>query len=194
MSVRESAPMLGHERVGVGEDPYLGEVVVTEEMLSRRVKELGQQISRDYADKVPLLVGVLKGAFVFLADLSRSIDIPFEIDFMAVSSYGTATKSSGVVRIAKDLDQDLTGRHVVVVEDVVDSGLTLAYLRRSLMARNPASLEVCSLLVKEGQQKDGPHLAYVGFNIPPGFVVGYGLDAGERYRGLKNIQLYMDYL
>jgi hypoxanthine phosphoribosyltransferase len=135
---------------------------------------------------------VLKGAFVFMSDLARAIHLPVEFDFMAVASYGTATRTSGVVRIVKDLDLDLTGRHVLVVEDIVDSGLTLSYLRRNLLARNPASLEVCALLVKEGMQRTDPDLAYIGFRIPPDFVVGYGLDAAERYRNLPYVCLYQE--
>lgn len=160
------------------------QVVISEEQLQSRIRELGKEITADYDGRAPLLVGVLKGAFVFMADLARTIDLPIEFDFMAVASYGAATKSSGVVRIVKDLDADLTGRDVLVVEDIVDSGLTLAYLRRNLMARNPASLEVCALLVKEGLQRDDPNLKYVGFKIPPEFVVGYGLDHAEKYRNL----------
>src|SRR6202011_1205051 len=157
------------------------------EELQQRVAELGKEITSDYAGHPPLLVGVLKGAFVFMSDLSRSIDLPVEFDFMAVSSYGSATRTSGVVRIIKDLDLDLTGRHVVIVEDIVDSGLTLAYLRKNLAARGPSSLEVCALLLKEGLQKVDPDLRYVGFRIPPAFVVGYGLDVGERDRNLPFI-------
>src|SRR5437763_8612205 len=141
-------------------DPNLGPIVVSEEELQRRIKELGEQITKDYAGRPPLLVGVLKGAFMFMSDLARAIDLPIEFDFMAVSSYGAATKTSGVVRLVKDLDLDLTGRHVLVVEDIVDSGLTLSYLRRNLEARSPASLEVCALLVKEGLQRNDPQLAY----------------------------------
>jgi hypoxanthine phosphoribosyltransferase len=133
---------------------------------------------------------VLKGAFMFMADLSRAIDLPVECDFMAVASYGSATKTSGVVRIVKDLDADLTGRHVLIVEDIVDSGLTLSYLRRNLLARSPASLEVCALLVKEGLQKVDPELRYVGFRIPSDFVVGYGLDVDERHRNLPAIRVW----
>jgi hypoxanthine phosphoribosyltransferase len=137
-----------------------------------------------------LLVGVLKGAFMFMSDLSRAIDLPVEFDFMAVSSYGSATRSSGVVRIIKDLDLDLTDRHVLIVEDIVDSGLTLAYLRRLLAARSPASLEICALLVKDGLQKSELDIKYVGFRLPPTFVVGYGLDVGERYRNLSDVVEY----
>ena len=172
-------------------DPNLGELVVPEDDLQRRISELGSEITKDYAGRAPLLVGVLKGAFVFMSDLARAIDLPVEFDFMAVSSYGSATKTSGVVRIVKDLDLDLTGRDVIVVEDIVDSGLTLAYLRKNLLARNPASLEVCALLVKEGLQRTDPDLKYVGFRIPPSFVVGYGLDVAERYRNLPYVCVYV---
>jgi hypoxanthine phosphoribosyltransferase len=162
-------------------------VVVSEEQLQARIRELGKDVTADYEGRPPLLVGVLKGAFVFMADLARAIDLHVEFDFMAVSSYGAATKSSGVVRIVKDLDADLTNRHVLVVEDIVDSGLTLAYLKRNLLARHPASLEVCALLVKEGLQRDDLDLKYVGFRIPPDFVVGYGLDSDEKYRNLPYV-------
>jgi hypoxanthine phosphoribosyltransferase len=133
---------------------------------------------------------VLKGGFVFMADLARCIDLPVEFDFMAISSYGSTTKTSGVVRIVKDLDADLTGRHVLIVEDIVDSGLTLAYLRRNLAARGATSVAVCALLVKEGLQREDPDLAYVGFHIPAEFVVGYGLDVAERFRNLPFICVY----
>ena len=172
--------------------PELGRIVVSEDELQGRVAALGKEITADYADRPPLLVGVLKGAFLFMSDLARRIDLPVELDFMAVSSYGSATKTSGVVRIIKDLDTDLTDRHVLIVEDIVDSGLTLAYLRKNLAARNPASLEVCSLLVKEGLQKVDPDLRYVGFRIPPVFVVGYGLDVDERYRNLPYVCEYAE--
>jgi hypoxanthine phosphoribosyltransferase len=162
-------------------------VVVSEEQLQNRIRELGKEIAADYEGRAPLLVGVLKGAFVFMADLARAIDLSVEFDFMAIASYGAATKSSGVVRIVKDLDADLTNRDVLVVEDIVDSGLTLAFLKRNLLARNPASLEVCALLVKEGLQREDLNLKYVGFTIPPEFVIGYGLDAGEKYRNLPYI-------
>ena len=168
----------------------LGEVVVDEASLQARVKELGAAITRDYAGRSPLLIGVLKGAVMFMADLARAIALPVELDFMAVSSYGNATRTSGVVRIVKDLDLDLTGRHVVIVEDIVDSGLTLSYLRRTLNARGPASLEVCALLVREGLQKTEEELRYVGFRIPPKFVVGYGLDFAERYRNLPYVCVF----
>jgi hypoxanthine phosphoribosyltransferase len=171
-------------------DPNLGEVVVPADDLQQRIAELGAAITADYEGRAPLLVGVLKGAFVFMSDLARAIRLPVEFDFMAVASYGSATKTSGIVRIVKDLDLDLTDRDVIVVEDIVDSGLTLAYLRRNLLARNPASLEVCALLVKDGLQRNDPDLRYVGFKIPPNFVVGYGLDVAERYRNLPYVCVY----
>ncbi len=172
------------------DDPDLGPIVVAEEVLRARVAALGEELTADYEDRPPLLVGVLKGAFVFMSDLSRAIRLPVEIDVMAVASYGSGTTSSGVVRIVKDLDTDLTGRHVLVVEDIVDSGLTLSYLRRSLLAREPASLEVCALLVKESRQRAPVDLRYVGFRIPGDFVVGYGLDVAERYRNVPDIRIY----
>jgi hypoxanthine phosphoribosyltransferase len=171
-------------------EPDIGRVVVSEHELRDRINELGKEITSDYAGRPPLLVGVLKGAFVFMSDLSRAIDLPVEFDFMAVSSYGSATRSSGVVRIMKDLDLDLGGRDVIIVEDIVDSGLTLAYLRKNLAARAPASLEVCALLVKEGLQRVELDLKYIGFRIPPKFVLGYGLDVGERYRNLPFVAEY----
>lgn len=171
-------------------DQCVGSVVVSEAELQAKIQELGAKITADYADRPPLLVGVLKGACFFLSDLARAIDLPVELDFMAVSSYGSATRTSGVVRILKDLDIDLTGRHVLIVEDIVDSGLTLSYLRRNLAARNPASLEVVALLVKEGLQPGDMQLAYTGFTIPPEFVIGYGLDVAERFRNLPYIAVY----
>ena len=172
------------------DDPALGPIVVSEEQIRTRIGELGAEISADYAGRSPLLVGVLKGAFVFMADLARAITLPVEFDFMAVSSYGSATRTSGVVRIVKDLDIDLSERHVILVEDIIDSGLTLQYLRRNLIARNPASVNVCALLLREGLQKHDPDLRYVGFRIPPAFVIGFGLDVGERYRNLPFICSY----
>jgi hypoxanthine phosphoribosyltransferase len=169
----------------------LGEVVVSAKEVGDRVAELGREITVDYAQSPPLLVCVLKGAINFMADLMRAIELPVEVDFMAVSSYGAATKTSGVVRIVKDLDVDLLGRDVVIVEDVVDSGLTLNYLRQYLGARNPASLEVCALLLKVGEQRVQQSLKYVGFSIPADFVVGYGLDVNERYRNLDAIYTYV---
>jgi hypoxanthine phosphoribosyltransferase len=168
-------------------EPGLGEVLVTAEDLQRRVAELGREISGDYgaASSQPLLlVGVLKGAVFFLSDLMRYIDVPVEVDFMAVASYGSATDSSGVVRILKDLDAAIEGRDVLIVEDIVDSGLTLQYLLRNLGSRNPASLEVCALLTKPERRKVDLPTRYVGFEIPDRFVVGYGLDYAERHRNL----------
>ncbi len=165
-------------------EPGLGEVLVSEEDLKRRVAELGEEISRDYADTSLLLVGVLKGAVFFLSDLMRYIEVPVELDFMAVASYGSATDSSGVVRILKDLDASIEGRDVLIVEDIVDSGLTLQYLMRNLGSRNPRTLEVCALLTKPARRKVDLPTRYVGFEIPDRFVVGYGLDHGERHRNL----------
>jgi hypoxanthine phosphoribosyltransferase len=165
-----------------------GKVILSEQQIADRIAELGQQITDDYAGRAPLLVGVLKGAFMFMADLSRAIDLPVEFDFMAVSSYGNSTKSSGVVRIVKDLDLELAGRDVIVVEDIIDSGLTLNYLRKNLQSRGPASLEVCALLLREGRQAADTDIKYSGFTIPPTFVVGYGLDVAERYRNLRDIR------
>jgi hypoxanthine phosphoribosyltransferase len=172
------------------DSPDLGEIVVDSATLQARVVELGAQITADYQGRAPLLIGVLKGAAMVMTDLSRCIALPLEMDFMAVSSYGNATRTSGVVRIVKDLDIDLTGRDVIIVEDIVDSGLTLSYLRRTLAARGATSLEVCALLVREGLQKTEEDLRYVGFRIPPKFVVGYGLDLAERYRNLPYVCVY----
>ncbi len=169
----------------------LGDVVVSAKEVHERVCELGEQITKDYAGHPPLLVCVLKGAVNFMSDLMRAIELPVEVDFMAVSSYGAATKTSGVVRIVKDLDVDLEGRDVLIVEDVVDSGLTLNYLRQYLGSRNPKSLEVCALLLKEGEQRVEQSLKYVGFSIPSDFVVGYGLDVNERYRNLDGIYTFI---
>jgi len=180
------------EAIDPDADPHLGATVVSEADLRQRISELGKEITADYAGRSPLLVGVLKGAFMFMADISRQIELPVEFDFMAVSSYGSATKTSGIVRIVKDLDLDLSDRDVLVVEDIVDSGLTLNYLLKNLQARNPASLEVVALLVKDGVQKIEPELRYVGFRIPDEFVVGYGLDVAERYRNLSSIRIFND--
>ncbi len=162
-------------------------VLLTEEQIQGKLRELGGLITRDYAGRVPLLVGVLKGAFVLMADLARHVHIPVEVDFMAVASYGASTQTSGVVRILKDLDHDIEGRHVLLVEDIVDSGLTLNYLLKNLRGRRPASLEVCALLQKVGIQRVPLDLRYVGFEIPPEFVIGYGLDFAERFRNLPYI-------
>lgn len=167
-----------------------GDILLTAEEIQARLAELGAQITEDYEGRPILLIGVLKGAFIVMSDLARQIDLPLEVDFMAVSSYGNSTKTSGVVRIVKDLDIDLAGKDVLIVEDIVDSGLTLSYLRKTLLSRNPASLEVCALLVREGRQQADDDLRYVGFEIPPDFVVGYGLDVAERYRNLPNLHRY----
>jgi hypoxanthine phosphoribosyltransferase len=172
------------------DDPHLGKVIISRGELQGRITQLGAQITADYDGREPLLVCILKGAFPFVADLARAIDLPLEIDFMAVSSYGSATKTSGIVRIVKDLDAELKGRDVIIVEDVVDSGLTLRYLRRNLGVREPASLEVCTLLLKEGLQSEDPDIRYIGFRIEPDFVIGYGLDVAEKYRNLPDIRLY----
>jgi hypoxanthine phosphoribosyltransferase len=171
----------------VDEDHEIGETLVPSEALERRVRELAAEISRDYAGKDLVLVGVLKGAVFFLSDLMRQLDIPVEVDFMAVASYGSATKSSGVVRILKDLDAVIEGREVLIVEDIVDSGLTLQYLLRNLAGRNPRSLEVCALLIKPERRKVDLHTRYVGFEIPNTFAIGYGLDYNERYRNLPYV-------
>jgi hypoxanthine phosphoribosyltransferase len=162
----------------------IGETLVSAEELQRRVRELAAEITRDYTGKDLVLVGVLKGAVFFLSDLMRALEIPVEVDFMAVASYGSATKSSGVVRILKDLDAAIEGRDVLIVEDIVDSGLTLQYLMRNLNGRNPRSLEVCALLIKPERQKVDLPTRYVGFEIPNRFAIGYGLDHAERYRNL----------
>ena len=169
----------------------LGRVIVSADEVATRVRELGREITRDYEESPPLLVCVLKGAINFMSDLMRAIELPVEVDFMAVSSYGAATKTSGVVRIVKDLDVDLADRDVLIVEDVVDSGLTLNYLRQYLGARSPRSLEVCALLLKQGEQRVEQNLKYVGFSIPSDFVVGYGLDVNERYRNLDAIYTFV---
>ena len=168
-------------------DPAIGEILVQQDDLRHRVKELGAEITADYADKDLVLVGVLKGAVFFLSDLMREIDVPCEVDFMAVASYGSATDSSGVVRILKDLDAAIEGRDVLIVEDIVDSGLTLQYLLRNLGARDPASLEVCALLTKPERRKVDLPTRYVGFEIPNRFAIGYGLDHDERFRNLPYV-------
>ena len=170
----------------------VGEILVQADDLKRRVRELGDEITRDYAGKDLLLICVLKGAVFFLSDLMREIDVPCEVDFMAVASYGDATDSSGVVRILKDLDASIEGRHVLIVEDIVDSGLTLQYLMRNLRARNPASLEICALLTKPERRKAEVEASYIGFEIPDRFVIGYGLDHAERHRNLPYVAVLED--
>jgi hypoxanthine phosphoribosyltransferase len=168
-------------------EDQIEQVLIESDAIQHRIAEMAARINDDYAGRDVLLVGVLKGAFVLMADLARHIDLPMEFDFMAVSSYGAATKTSGVVRILKDLDHEVADRHVLVIEDIVDSGLTLKYLLRNLSTRKPASLEVCALLWKTGVQQVDLDIRYVGFEIPPVFVVGYGLDYGERFRNLPYV-------
>jgi hypoxanthine phosphoribosyltransferase len=165
----------------------IGEILVSNDELRRRIAELGAEVSRDYVSRDLVMVGVLKGAVLFLADLMRHVSVPCEIDFMAVSSYGSQTDSSGVVRILKDLDAPIEGRHVLIVEDIIDSGLTLQYLMRNLKARRPASLEVCSLLTKPERLRVDLSPRYVGFEIPNRFAIGYGLDHAQRYRNLDYV-------
>ena len=163
------------------------DVLIDHESLQQRIRELGEELSEDYAGRDLLLVGVLKGAVFFMADLMRRISVPCEIDFMAISSYGASTDSSGIVRILKDLDINIEGRHVLIVEDIIDSGLTLSYLVRTLEAREPASLEVCALMTKPERRQIDVDVRYVGFEIPNRFVIGYGLDFAERYRNLPYV-------
>ena len=168
-------------------DPRVGEILVQPDELAHRVRELAQEISRDYAGRDLLLIGVLKGAVFFLSDLMRHLEVECEVDFMAVSSYGSSTDSSGIVRILKDLDAPIEGRHVLIVEDIVDSGLTLSYLFRMLRGRNPATLEVCALLTKPERREVDLPIRYVGFEIPNRFAIGYGLDHAERFRNLPYV-------
>jgi hypoxanthine phosphoribosyltransferase len=184
-----AAPGRGAEEAA-GRD--FAEILVAGEDLKRRVTELGAEISRDYADRDLLMIGVLKGAVLFMADLMRELTVPCEIDFMAVSSYGSATDSSGVVRILKDLDSSIEGRDVLLVEDIIDSGLTLHYLLRNLRARNPRSLEVCALLTKPERRRVDLPVKYVGFEIANRFAVGYGLDHAQRYRNLGYVAALAD--
>jgi len=170
------------------------ETLIDEDGLQQRIAELGEEISQDYTGRDLLLVGVLKGAVFFMADLMRSIGVPCEIDFMAISSYGASTDSSGVVRILKDLDINIEGRHVLVIEDIIDSGLTLSYLIRNLESREPATLEVCALLTKPERREIDVDVRYVGFEIPNKFVIGYGLDFAERYRNLPYVGVLHDHL
>ena len=167
--------------------PDVAEVLITEEQIEEKVRALGERITRDYAGERLLLVGVLRGAVVVMGDLMRCINLPCEIDFMDISSYGSGTSSSGVVRILKDLEEDITDRHVLIVEDIIDTGLTLAYLRRSLLARGPASLEICALLTKPSRRRVELDVKYLGFEVPDEFVVGYGLDYAGAYRNLPDI-------
>ena len=159
-------------------------ILISEEEIAKRVKELGKQLTEDYKGKELLVVGILKGCMLFLSDLVRTIDLPLTLDFMVVSSYGATTKSSGVVRIVKDLEREIEGKDVLIVEDIVDTGLTLSYLVENFKARNPKSVKVCSLLDKPDRRKAQVEIQYIGFKIPDEFVVGYGLDYGENYRNL----------
>ena len=167
--------------------PDVQEVLISSEEIEEKVREIGALISEDYRGERPLLVGVLRGAVVVMSDLMRSVDLPCELDFMDISSYGSGTSSSGVVRILKDLEEDITGRHVLIVEDIIDTGLTLSYLRRSLLARKPASLEICALLSKPSRRRVELDVKYLGFEVPDEFVVGYGLDYAGAYRNLPDI-------
>ncbi|MDD2431555.1 MAG: hypoxanthine phosphoribosyltransferase [Firmicutes bacterium] len=167
--------------------PDLEKIIISQEQLENRVQELGKQLTKDYQDKQLIVIGILRGATIFLADLVREIDLQMEIDFMAVSSYGLATKSSGVVRIIKDLESTIAGRDVLIVEDIVDSGLTLKYIVENLQSRKPNSIEICTLLDKPARRVEGIDVKYNGFVIPDEFVVGYGLDYAERYRNLPYI-------
>jgi hypoxanthine phosphoribosyltransferase len=170
----------------------VGEILIDEDALGARVAELGAEVSADYQGRDLLLIGVLKGAVFFMADLMRQITVPCEVDFMAISSYGDSTDSSGIVRILKDLDINIEGRDVLVVEDNIDSGLTLSYLIRNLESREPASLEVCALMTKPARREIDVPVRYIGFEIPNRFVVGYGLDFGERYRNLPYVAVLSD--
>jgi hypoxanthine phosphoribosyltransferase len=175
-------------------DSAVAEILIDAESLSARIAELGAEVSADYEGRDLLLIGVLKGAVFFMADFMRQLTVPCEVDFMAISSYGAATDSSGVVRILKDLDINIEGRHVIVVEDIIDSGLTLSYLMRNLESREPASLEICAILTKPGRREIDVPVRYVGFEIPNRFVIGYGLDFAERYRNLPYVAVLADEL
>ncbi|MFV2000356.1 MAG: hypoxanthine phosphoribosyltransferase [Acidimicrobiia bacterium] len=165
----------------------IGKVLISAEEIDEKLTEMGAAITRDYKGKDLILIGILKGAFVVMADLARHIDLPIEFDFMAISSYGSATKSSGVVRILKDLDQEIADRHVLIVEDIVDTGLTLHYLLKNLQVRRPASLELAALVIKDGVERPHIEIRYEGFHIPPKFVVGYGLDLDGKFRNLPYV-------
>jgi hypoxanthine phosphoribosyltransferase len=167
--------------------PDVKEVLITAEQIEAKVREIGARITEDYRGEKPLLIGILRGAVVIMSDLMRSIDLQCELDFMDISSYGTGTSSSGVVRILKDLEEDITDRHVLIVEDIVDTGLTLSYLMRSLQARKPGSLEICALLSKPSRRRAELDVRYLGFEVPDEFVVGYGLDYAGAYRNLPDI-------
>jgi hypoxanthine phosphoribosyltransferase len=167
--------------------PDVKEVLITSQEIDEKVREIGARITEDYRGEKPLLIGILRGAVVIMSDLMRHIDLQCEVDFMDISSYGTGTSSSGVVRILKDLEEDITDRHVLIVEDIIDTGLTLSYLMRSLQARKPASLEICALLSKPSRRRADLDVRYLGFEVPDEFVVGYGLDYAGAYRNLPDI-------
>jgi hypoxanthine phosphoribosyltransferase len=167
--------------------PDVKEVLITSQEIEEKVREIGARITEDYRGEKPLLIGILRGAVVIMSDLMRHIDLQCELDFMDISSYGTGTSSSGVVRILKDLEEDITDRHVLIVEDIIDTGLTLSYLLRSLQARKPASLEICALLSKPSRRRADLEVRYLGFEVPDEFVVGYGLDYAGAYRNLPDI-------
>jgi hypoxanthine phosphoribosyltransferase len=167
--------------------PDVKEVLITSQEIEDKVREIGTRITEDYKGEKPLLIGILRGAVVIMSDLMRNIDLQCELDFMDISSYGTGTSSSGVVRILKDLEEDITDRHVLIVEDIIDTGLTLSYLMRSLQARKPASLEICALLSKPSRRRADLNVRYLGFEVPDEFVVGYGLDYAGAYRNLPDI-------
>ena len=167
----------------------MGPVLVSSDDIQEKVRELGERITQDYRAEKLLLVGILRGAVVFLSDLMRHLQLPCEIDFMDISSYGTGTQSSGVVRILKDLEEDITGRHVLIVEDIVDTGLTLSYLRRTLLQRRPESLEICALLTKPSRRQVDLSVKYLGFEVPDEFVIGYGIDYAGAYRNLPDIRV-----
>jgi hypoxanthine phosphoribosyltransferase len=173
-------------------DPNIGEILIQADELQARIADMGVEISRDYEGREILIVCVLKGAVLFVADLMRQLTVPCEVDFMAVSSYGSATRSSGVVRILKDLDGSIEGKHVLIVEDIIDSGLTLQYLMRNLNSRGPASSEVCSLLTKPSRREVEVPIRYTGFELPDRYAVGYGLDLAQRYRNLPYVAALTD--
>lgn len=171
---------------------YVKEILIPRDEIARMCRRLGEQISADYADREVILIGVLKGAYVFMADLARQLSVPCRIDFMSVSSYGSGTRTSGVVRITKDLDSDITGKHIIVVEDIVDTGLTLRHLRQLLGTRNPASIAICTAFDKPERRKVDVQVEYVGMKIPDEFIVGYGLDFDGKFRNLPDVSILGD--
>jgi len=171
-------------------DDKIQEILITEEMIQKRIKELGEELSKNYEGKNPILISILKGGVFFLADLTRAMNIPLMVDFMVVSSYGDSRETSGVVRLVKDLKEDIRHRHVILIEDIIDTGLTLDYLLKNLQARGPLSLEVCALLSKPDKRRVEVPIKYVGFEIPDKFVVGYGLDHKQFYRNLPFVCVF----